>query len=197
MLWFWSVGTFVISLLHLEGNPNVSHGRRRGELQLAHPVWINWIKGRHQGSLGPELRGYQGAFISSSVERVTESIQISHNDVCGTLHHNLPRIPDSLALFPQILNGYFVHYFAPTDLPPLPKNVVFVLDSSASMVGTKLKQVSSSCVLWAAQLWGCKVWFRLCLTMFILQNVCCVWGERWLWRHLKVRWFICIEKWLC
>ncbi|KAL8222362.1 UNVERIFIED_CONTAM: Inter-alpha-trypsin inhibitor heavy chain H5, partial [Gekko kuhli] len=40
----------------------------------------------------------------------------------------------------QVLNGYFVHYFAPRDLPPLPKNVVFVLDSSASMVGTKLRQ---------------------------------------------------------
>ncbi|XP_011518016.1 inter-alpha-trypsin inhibitor heavy chain H5 isoform X2 [Homo sapiens] len=40
----------------------------------------------------------------------------------------------------QVLNGYFVHYFAPKDLPPLPKNVVFVLDSSASMVGTKLRQ---------------------------------------------------------
>lgn len=66
--------------------------------------------------------------------------QISHNGVRGTLH--LPSFPDFLAL-PQILNGYFVHYFAPTDLPPLPKNVVFVLDSSASMVGTKLKQVRS------------------------------------------------------
>ncbi|XP_008945819.1 PREDICTED: inter-alpha-trypsin inhibitor heavy chain H5, partial [Merops nubicus] len=43
-----------------------------------------------------------------------------------------------------ILNGYFVHYFAPTDLPPLPKNVVFVLDSSASMVGTKLKQTKEA-----------------------------------------------------
>ncbi|KAI4562164.1 hypothetical protein MJT46_011126 [Ovis ammon polii x Ovis aries] len=40
----------------------------------------------------------------------------------------------------QVLDGYFVHYFAPKDLPPLPKNVVFVLDSSASMVGTKLRQ---------------------------------------------------------
>ncbi|XP_005383929.1 PREDICTED: inter-alpha-trypsin inhibitor heavy chain H5 isoform X1 [Chinchilla lanigera] len=40
----------------------------------------------------------------------------------------------------QVLNGYFVHYFAPKDLPPLPKNVVFVLDTSASMVGTKLQQ---------------------------------------------------------
>ncbi|XP_030692770.1 inter-alpha-trypsin inhibitor heavy chain H5 [Globicephala melas] len=44
----------------------------------------------------------------------------------------------------QVLNGYFVHYFAPKDLPPLPKNVVFVLDSSASMVGTKLRQTKDA-----------------------------------------------------
>lgn len=59
----------------------------------------------------------------------------------GILNHNLPFIPKFIFLL-QILNGYFVHYFAPMDLPPLPKNVVFVLDSSASMVGTKLRQVS-------------------------------------------------------
>ncbi|CAD7679031.1 unnamed protein product [Nyctereutes procyonoides] len=44
----------------------------------------------------------------------------------------------------EVLNGYFVHYFAPRDLPPLPKNVVFVLDSSASMVGTKLRQTKDA-----------------------------------------------------
>ncbi|XP_077196425.1 inter-alpha-trypsin inhibitor heavy chain H5 isoform X2 [Paroedura picta] len=44
----------------------------------------------------------------------------------------------------QVLNGYFVHYFAPKDLPPLPKNVVFVLDSSASMVGIKLRQTKDA-----------------------------------------------------
>ncbi|XP_053428872.1 inter-alpha-trypsin inhibitor heavy chain H5 isoform X2 [Nycticebus coucang] len=44
----------------------------------------------------------------------------------------------------QVLNGYFVHYFAPKNLPPLPKNVVFVLDSSASMVGTKLRQTKDA-----------------------------------------------------
>ncbi|XP_044534995.1 inter-alpha-trypsin inhibitor heavy chain H5 [Gracilinanus agilis] len=44
----------------------------------------------------------------------------------------------------QVLNDYFVHYFAPKDLPPLPKNVVFVLDSSASMVGTKLRQTKDA-----------------------------------------------------
>ncbi|KAM5170845.1 inter-alpha-trypsin inhibitor heavy chain H5 [Mantella aurantiaca] len=44
----------------------------------------------------------------------------------------------------QVLNGYFVHYFAPTDLPPLPKNVIFVIDTSASMVGTKMKQTQDA-----------------------------------------------------
>ncbi|XP_059925837.1 inter-alpha-trypsin inhibitor heavy chain H3-like [Gadus macrocephalus] len=40
----------------------------------------------------------------------------------------------------QIVNGYFVHFFAPPDLPRLPKNVVFVIDRSGSMRGTKMKQ---------------------------------------------------------
>uniref|UniRef100_H3D0L8 Inter-alpha-trypsin inhibitor heavy chain H3 n=1 Tax=Tetraodon nigroviridis TaxID=99883 RepID=H3D0L8_TETNG len=40
----------------------------------------------------------------------------------------------------QIANGYFVHFFAPKDLPRLPKNVVFVIDMSGSMSGTKMQQ---------------------------------------------------------
>eukprot|EP00079_Xenopus_tropicalis_P023247 XP_012815492.1 PREDICTED: inter-alpha-trypsin inhibitor heavy chain H5 [Xenopus tropicalis] len=44
----------------------------------------------------------------------------------------------------QVLNGYFVHYFAPTNLPPLPKNVVFVIDTSASMLGNKMKQTKEA-----------------------------------------------------
>ncbi|XP_063071031.1 inter-alpha-trypsin inhibitor heavy chain H3-like [Engraulis encrasicolus] len=40
----------------------------------------------------------------------------------------------------QIVNGYFVHYFAPADLPRIPKNVVFVIDLSISMRGTKMRQ---------------------------------------------------------
>lgn len=41
----------------------------------------------------------------------------------------------------QVLNGHFVHYFAPKDLPAVPKNVVFVIDTSASMLGKKIRQV--------------------------------------------------------
>ncbi|KAM4022079.1 inter-alpha-trypsin inhibitor heavy chain H3-like [Anomaloglossus baeobatrachus] len=40
----------------------------------------------------------------------------------------------------QIVNGYFVHYFAPSNLKRLPKNVLFVIDHSGSMYGHKIKQ---------------------------------------------------------
>ncbi|XP_076607588.1 inter-alpha-trypsin inhibitor heavy chain H3-like [Chaetodon auriga] len=40
----------------------------------------------------------------------------------------------------QIVNGYFVHFFAPPDLPRVPKNVVFVIDRSGSMGGRKMQQ---------------------------------------------------------
>ncbi|XP_050055035.1 inter-alpha-trypsin inhibitor heavy chain H4-like isoform X2 [Aphis gossypii] len=38
-------------------------------------------------------------------------------------------------------DGYFVHFFAPTDLKPLRTHVIFVLDVSGSMAGQKLSQV--------------------------------------------------------
>ncbi|KAM9324413.1 uncharacterized protein PAF06_000450 [Gastrophryne carolinensis] len=40
----------------------------------------------------------------------------------------------------QVINGYFVHYFAPPSLKRIPKNVVFVIDHSGSMYGNKIKQ---------------------------------------------------------
>ncbi|KAJ8920664.1 hypothetical protein NQ315_004803 [Exocentrus adspersus] len=41
-------------------------------------------------------------------------------------------------------DGYFVHFFAPTDLKPLPKHVLFVLDSSGSMGGRKIDQLKDA-----------------------------------------------------
>nr|XP_013810388.1 PREDICTED: inter-alpha-trypsin inhibitor heavy chain H4 [Apteryx mantelli mantelli] len=40
----------------------------------------------------------------------------------------------------QIVNGYFVHYFAPCEMPVFPKNVIFVIDRSGSMAGRKIEQ---------------------------------------------------------
>ncbi|XP_077140658.1 inter-alpha-trypsin inhibitor heavy chain H6 isoform X1 [Ranitomeya variabilis] len=44
----------------------------------------------------------------------------------------------------QIYNRYFVHYFAPRGLPAIQKNVIFVIDISGSMFGTKMKQTKSA-----------------------------------------------------
>ena len=40
----------------------------------------------------------------------------------------------------QVLGSYFVQYFSPSGLNPLAKNVVFVIDVSGSMSGTKIAQ---------------------------------------------------------
>ncbi|NXS76381.1 ITIH3 inhibitor, partial [Pandion haliaetus] len=54
-----------------------------------------------------------------------------------TVRYDVKRTaPDDL----QIVNGYFVHFFAPTDLPKLPKNIIFVIDISGSMSGREIKQ---------------------------------------------------------
>ncbi|NWV36358.1 ITIH3 inhibitor, partial [Grantiella picta] len=44
----------------------------------------------------------------------------------------------------QIVNGYFVHFFAPTKLPKLSKNVIFVLDTSGSMSGRAMEQTKEA-----------------------------------------------------
>ncbi|XP_075288460.1 inter-alpha-trypsin inhibitor heavy chain H3-like [Opisthocomus hoazin] len=54
-----------------------------------------------------------------------------------TVRYDVKRTtPDNL----QIVNGYFVHFFAPTSLPKLPKNVVFIIDISGSMSGREIEQ---------------------------------------------------------
>lgn len=39
------------------------------------------------------------------------------------------------------VNGYFVHFFAPEGLKPLPKDILFILDTSNSMEGKKIRQL--------------------------------------------------------
>ncbi|XP_029317778.1 inter-alpha-trypsin inhibitor heavy chain H2 [Cottoperca gobio] len=40
----------------------------------------------------------------------------------------------------QVSDGHFIQFFAPSNLSPLPKNIVFVIDVSGSMWGVKMKQ---------------------------------------------------------
>uniref|UniRef100_A0A087YLD7 Inter-alpha-trypsin inhibitor heavy chain 3b, tandem duplicate 2 n=1 Tax=Poecilia formosa TaxID=48698 RepID=A0A087YLD7_POEFO len=46
----------------------------------------------------------------------------------------------------KTLDGYFVHHFAPSDLPRIPKNVVFVIDRSGSMHGRKMQQTRTALI---------------------------------------------------
>jgi hypothetical protein len=56
--------------------------------------------------------------------------------------HSDPLSVDSL--WSQIEEGYFVHHFAPENLPTMSKNVIFVIDKSGSMSGKKIQQVGLS-----------------------------------------------------
>ncbi|CAN0060470.1 unnamed protein product [Lampetra planeri] len=44
----------------------------------------------------------------------------------------------------QISNGYFAHFIAPANIPPTPKNIVFIIDVSGSMWGLKMKQTQQA-----------------------------------------------------
>lgn len=46
----------------------------------------------------------------------------------------------------QVIDGYFVHFFAPDHLATLPRHVVFVIDISGSMYGKKLQQTKDAMV---------------------------------------------------
>lgn len=41
-------------------------------------------------------------------------------------------------------DGYFVHFFAPENLKPLPKHVIFILDTSGSMYGMRIQQLKKA-----------------------------------------------------
>ncbi|XP_069823203.1 inter-alpha-trypsin inhibitor heavy chain H3-like isoform X2 [Dendropsophus ebraccatus] len=46
----------------------------------------------------------------------------------------------------QVVNGYFVHFFAPHKLSGVPKNVVYVIDRSGSMWGRKIEQTREALI---------------------------------------------------
>ena len=43
-----------------------------------------------------------------------------------------------------MVDGYFVHFVAPEELPPMAKHVIFVLDVSGSMDGKKMTQLQNA-----------------------------------------------------
>ncbi|XP_035003901.2 inter-alpha-trypsin inhibitor heavy chain H2 isoform X2 [Hippoglossus stenolepis] len=71
-------------------------------------------------------------------QRKCENCSGSAVDGVFTVKYDVTR--DSNAGELQVSDGHFVHFFAPSNLSPLPKNIVFVIDVSGSMWGVKMKQ---------------------------------------------------------
>ncbi|XP_024141751.1 inter-alpha-trypsin inhibitor heavy chain H2 [Oryzias melastigma] len=75
---------------------------------------------------------------SLQMQRKCETCTDSAIDGIFTVIYDVNR--DSNAGELQVSDGHFVHFFAPSKLSPLPKNIVFVIDVSGSMWGVKMKQ---------------------------------------------------------
>ncbi len=41
-------------------------------------------------------------------------------------------------------DGYFVHFLSPEDLPPISKNIIFVIDKSGSMSGQRMEHTKEA-----------------------------------------------------
>ncbi|XP_078468360.1 inter-alpha-trypsin inhibitor heavy chain H4-like isoform X2 [Lampetra planeri] len=75
---------------------------------------------------------------------VEQQLALAQDGVLGDfiVRYDVERAEEAGQL--EIVNGYFAHFFAPKRLSALPKSIVFVIDVSGSMSGTKIKQTKEA-----------------------------------------------------
>ncbi|XP_059361462.1 inter-alpha-trypsin inhibitor heavy chain H5-like [Carassius carassius] len=106
--------------------------------------------GKADGKVGPPVstvvRQNDTFCKISFTPNIAQQAKIATNGMLGefVVHYDIERETGTGIGDIQVLDGHFVHYFAPKDLPVVPKNVVFVIDTSASMVGTKIRQTKEA-----------------------------------------------------
>uniref|UniRef100_A0A671LIK0 Inter-alpha-trypsin inhibitor heavy chain H5-like n=1 Tax=Sinocyclocheilus anshuiensis TaxID=1608454 RepID=A0A671LIK0_9TELE len=106
--------------------------------------------GKADGKVGPPVstvvRQNDTFCKISFTPNIAQQAKIATNGMLGefVVHYDVERETGTGIGDIQVLDGHFVHYFAPKDLPVVPKNVVFVIDTSASMVGTKIRQTKEA-----------------------------------------------------
>ncbi|XP_028042060.1 inter-alpha-trypsin inhibitor heavy chain H4-like [Bombyx mandarina] len=85
----------------------------------------------------------QKRLMSVYAEKSKDSLRGNVEGVLGqfVVQYDVERPKDGEVL---VNGGYFVHFFAPADLAPLRKYVVFVLDTSGSMYGRKIEQLKQA-----------------------------------------------------
>ncbi|MEJ1281232.1 hypothetical protein NN561_012181 [Cricetulus griseus] len=128
-------------------------------MTIDNKVYVAEIKEKHQAKKIYEKAFQQGntAAHVGMRDRESEKFRISTRLAAGTevtfaltyeellqRHQGRYQLVVSLRPGKLIYGGYFIHYFAPRGLPPVEKNVVFVIDVSGSMFGTKLQQTKKA-----------------------------------------------------
>uniref|UniRef100_A0A8C3I0P6 Inter-alpha-trypsin inhibitor heavy chain H3 n=1 Tax=Chrysemys picta bellii TaxID=8478 RepID=A0A8C3I0P6_CHRPI len=84
-----------------------------------------------------ELEGHVSFKSTIDQQQTCENCSTSFLDGDFTIKYDVKR---DYASNLQIISGYFVHFFAPVNLPRVPKNVTFVIDISHSMLRQKMEQ---------------------------------------------------------
>ncbi|XP_052700582.1 inter-alpha-trypsin inhibitor heavy chain H3-like isoform X3 [Crassostrea angulata] len=79
------------------------------------------------------------AFVSYEPSRAEQESGISGQFI---VQYDVDRSDDAGDLI--FMDGYFVHFLAPEGVKPMPMDIVFVLDKSGSMGGTKMTQLQDS-----------------------------------------------------
>ncbi len=111
---------------------------------------------RHQIVIGNSSETLEGALILKDPSH-TGSARVSYRPQLGPLQkllksnhalqfsvrYDVDRQSDKAGEI-QVIDGYFAHFVAPENLPPMAKHVVFVLDVSGSMLGKKMNQVKNA-----------------------------------------------------
>ncbi|XP_068963010.1 inter-alpha-trypsin inhibitor heavy chain H2-like [Petaurus breviceps papuanus] len=98
--------------------------------------------GDHFDGVPVITKGKQKAHVSfkPTVAQQRKCSSCSETAVDGQLVIKYDVIREKKAGELEVFNGYFVHFFAPESLDPIPKNILFVIDVSGSMWGIKMKQ---------------------------------------------------------
>ncbi|XP_077472246.1 inter-alpha-trypsin inhibitor heavy chain H6 [Stigmatopora argus] len=126
------------------------------EVALAEPTGIRFLKVLPLGSGGSPSSNRTQAPASTRVEQNAGCARVSYSPTLEQQVHVSPKglngdlvvqydvnMTDPMGDV-RVFDGYFVHYFAPRGLPVVPKDVVFVIDVSGSMIGTKIKQTKQA-----------------------------------------------------
>lgn len=65
----------------------------------------------------------------------------------GNLTFEVLLVSNTILMFVlKVEDEFFVHFLAPTELKAIPKDIVFVLDTSSSMSGTPIRELQKSMI---------------------------------------------------